>query len=335
MQDCNSIPLFAIVSQSEAGGHKMVYVKLFFYLILLIYSVFSGNLPFAATLIAVLAISDFLLSRFMKENVSSLLMALLAFAVVAWVVILVLNVSGVDRYFILIGAAYLAVVSAMLVPSGAGEMFPGLVNFSNTTKCKKILDASILMDGRIVDLVETGFLDGTIVVPRFVMKQIQRIHGTGSDLKRQRAEHALELIKKLQNMKSIQFRICELDFAIDKDVDQRIIALAKKLDAKIVTNDYTLNRAASLEEIEVLNINELANALKPVALPGETLSIHVIKKGKEDEQGVGYLDDGTMVVIDGGEAYIGDRVQTRITSVLQSPAGKMIFGSVTTDEEKD
>ncbi len=313
----------------------MVYVKLFFYLCILVFSVFSGNLPFAATLIAVLAISDFLLSRFMKENITSLLMALLAFAVIAWVVIMVLNVSGMGRYFILVGAGYLAVISGTLAPSGTKEMFPGLMNFSNTMKCKKVLDASILMDGRIVDLVETGFLDGTILVPRFVTEQIQRIHETGKDLKRQRAEHALELIKKLQNMKSVQFRICEIDFAVDKDVDQRMIALAKKLDAKIVTNDYTLNRAASLEEIEVLNINELANALKPVALPGETLSIHIIKKGKEEDQGVGYLDDGTMVVIDGGEGHIGERVQTRITSVLQNPAGKMIFGSVAVDEEKD
>lgn len=313
----------------------MVYVKLFFYLCLLVLSVFSGNLLFAVTLVAVLAIGDYLLSRFMRESINGLLLSLLAFVFVAWVVILVSGITGMSRYFILIGAGYLAVVSATLMPSGTKEPFPGLMNFSNTIQCKKILDASILMDGRIVDLVETGFLDGTIIVPRFVMGQIQRIHETGKELKKQRAENALDLIRKLQNMKNIQFRICELDFVEEKDVDQRIIALAKKLDAKIVTNDYTLNRVASLEEIDVLNINELANALKPVALPGETLPIHIIKKGKEEDQGVGYLDDGTMVVIDGGENYIGDRVHVRITSVLQNPAGKMIFGTVAVDEEKE
>ncbi|NOY22990.1 MAG: TRAM domain-containing protein [Acidobacteria bacterium] len=313
----------------------MVYLKLFFYLCVLVFSVFSKNFVFAVTLIAVLAISDCLFSRFMRENINGFLMSLLVFAVVAWVVILVSGVAGVNRYFILIGAGYLAVVSAMLMPSGPREAFPGLLNSPDNIKCKKILDASILMDGRILDLVETGFLDGTILVPRFVLKQIQRIYETGKELKQQRAAHALELIRKLQNMKSVLFKVCEIDFPQEMDVDQRIISLAKKLNAKIVTNDYTLNRVASLEEIEVLNINELANALKPVALPGETMSIHIIKKGKEDDQGIGYLDDGTMVVIDGGEQYIGDRVQTKITSILQNPAGKMIFGTVATDEESE
>ncbi len=327
--------LSVIVRQNETGGHKMVYLKLFFYFCLLVFSVFSGNFIFAVTLVAVLAISDYLFLRFMRANINGLLMSLLVFAVVAWVVILVSGVTGVDRYLILIGAGYLAVVSAMLMPSGPREAFPGLLNSSDNIKCKKILDASILMDGRILDLVETGFLDGTILVPRFVMKQIQRIHETGKELKQQRAAHALELIRKLQNMKSVLFKVCEIDFPQEMDVDQRIISLAKKLNAKIVTNDYTLNRVASLEEIEVLNINELANALKPVALPGETMSIHIIKKGKEDDQGIGYLDDGTMVVIDGGEQYIGDRVQTKITSILQNPAGKMIFGTVATNEESE
>jgi len=314
----------------------MIYVKSFFYLCVLGFSVLSGNLSVGATLVAVLAVSDFLLSHLMKEHVSGLLISLISFAIVAWVLIQVLGLTGANRYFILAGAVYLAVVSAVLMPSGTRDLVgPGVVDSHDIMKCTKIMDASILMDGRIVDIVETGFLDGTIIVPRFVMKQIQRIRETGKDLKQQRAEHALELIRKLQNLKNIQFRVCELDFSEEKDVDQRIIALAKKLKAKIVTNDYTLNRVASLEEIEVLNINELANALKPVALPGETISIHIIKKGKEEDQGVGYLDDGTMVVIDGGEQYIGERVQSRITSVLQNPAGKMIFGTVAVDEDKE
>ncbi|NOZ14072.1 MAG: TRAM domain-containing protein [Acidobacteria bacterium] len=313
----------------------MVYVKLFFYFCLLGYSIFSGNFPVAATVVAVLAISDFLLSRYMKKYVSGFLMALLVFSFVAWVLIPVLNLTGTEQYFVLFGVLYLAVVSALLIPSQNVGMTPVAMGHVDGMRCTKILDASILMDGRIVDIVETGFLDGTIVVPRFVMKQIQRIHETGKELKQQRAEHALELIRKLQNMKSIQFRICELDFSGEKDVDQRMIALAKKLKGKIVTNDYTLNRVASLEEIEVLNINELANALKPVALPGERISIHIIKKGKEEDQGVGYLDDGTMVVIDGGENFIGKRVQATITSVLQNPAGKMIFGTVNDNDETE
>ena len=313
----------------------MVYVKLFFYLCLLIFAVFSGNIPFAVTLAAVLAILDFLFSRFMRERLNVLPMALLSFVLTAFIIIRLAGVEGVNRYFILLGAGYLSIVVAWLIPAGQGGMSAGLMSSADVMKCTKVLDASILMDGRIVDLVETGFLDGTIIVPRFVMQQIQRIHETGKELKQQRAEHALELIRKLQNMKNIQFRICELDFSQEKDVDQRIIALAKKLKGKIVTNDYTLNRVASLEEIEVLNINELANALKPVALPGESLSIHIIKKGKEEAQGVGYLDDGTMVVIDGGEPFIGERVHARITSVLQNPAGKMIFGTVAVDENKD
>ncbi len=313
----------------------MVYVKLFFNLCLLVFSVFSGNLIFGATLIAVLAVSDFLICRYMRDRVNGLLLSMPGFTLIAGILVLTLGIGGTNRYLVFLAALYFSVILARLLPDGIRGISTAAATSPGMLKCTKILDASILMDGRIVDLVGTGFLDGNIVVPRFVMQQIQRIHETGKELKRQRAEHALELIRKLQNMKNVQFRLCEIEFSQEKDVDQRIIALAKKLNGKIVTNDYTLNRVASLEEIEVLNINELANALKPVALPGESINIHIIKKGKEPEQGVGYLDDGTMVVIDGGEAHIGSRVQAKITSVLQNPAGKMIFGTVMTDEEAE
>ena len=311
----------------------MIYIRLGIYVVLIVFSYFSGDFVFAATLIGVLAILDYYLTRVVGEGkILPYLLATTGWFLVALVILLTISFTDVEKVLVLAGAGYLSLISGRLVPCMMGGQSMSPSNVIAGIKCSKILDASILMDGRIVDIVEAGFLEGTMVVPRFVMQQIYHLSETGSELKQQRAQHALELIRKLQNMKNIHFRICEIDFPHEKDIDHRMIALAEKLKAKIITNDYTLNRVASLEEIEVLNINELANALKPVALPGEKISIHLLKKGKEPDQGVGYLDDGTMVVIDGGEPFIGERVDALITSVLQNPAGKMIFGKVGNDE---
>ncbi len=193
--------------------------------------------------------------------------------------------------------------------------------------CVRILDASALMDGRIYQVIETGFLDGTVMVPRFVLNQIEKVYKTAGELKKQRAKMALELIERLKNFKNIKFVICELDLAKEKDIDHKLIALARKFKAKVVTNDYSLNRVANINDISVLNINDLANALKPMALPGETIRITPIKKGKEEGQAVGYLVDGTMVVVNDGEDSIGREISVFITNVLQSSAGKIIFGN--------
>ncbi len=190
---------------------------------------------------------------------------------------------------------------------------------------KKILDTSVIIDGRIEDICETGFLSGTLIAPRFVLLELQRIADSSDSLKRTRGRRGMDILHKIQKRPNINVQISEIDYPDVKEVDSKLLCLAKELKAKVMTNDFNLNKLAQLEDVGILNINELAEALKPVVLPGEEMQVHIIKEGKEYSQGVGYLDDGTMVVVDNGYDYIGRRVKTIVTSVLQTTAGRMIF----------
>ena len=190
----------------------------------------------------------------------------------------------------------------------------------------KILDTSVIIDGRITDLCDTGFIEGTLVIPQFVLKELQFVADSADALKRQRGRRGLDVLNHLQNSSQISVVIWEMDFPEIKDVDSKLIELGRQLDAKIVTNDVNLNKVAKLRGIAVLNINELANALRPVVLPGESMRIFILKEGKEKDQGVGYLDDGTMVVVDNSRRMIGQNIDITVTSVLQTTVGKMIFG---------
>lgn len=305
----------------------MIGLRVVFYLGLLGVSVAAVNVWFALSIAAVVALLDAYVSHLDMRRVMPHLVAAVTWFLLGSVLVFTGVVSGTGIPVLLAALVYLSMITGRKMPCAFAEGRAALP-VDAELPCTKILDASILMDGRVLDIVEIGFLDGTIVVPRFVMQQVQHVYESGAEMKKQRAKMALDLIRKLQNMKNLQFRICEIDFPGERDIDHRIISLAQKLKARIVTNDYTLNRVASLKEIEVLNINELANALKPVALPGEIIQVQLLKKGKEEAQAIGYLDDGTMVVVDGGEAFIGSRVDASITSVLQNPAGKMIFGRI-------
>jgi len=190
----------------------------------------------------------------------------------------------------------------------------------------KILDTSVIIDGRIMDICDTGFVEGTLVVPQFVLRELQQVADSPDPLKRQRGRRGLDILQKLQKSSTVSVMVSELDFPEIKDVDSKLIELAKQLDAKIITNDFNLNKVAQLHRISVLNINELSNALKPVVLPGETMKVFILKEGKEKDQGVAYLDDGTMVVVDNARKMIGKNIDITVTSVLQTTAGKMIFG---------
>jgi uncharacterized protein YacL len=190
----------------------------------------------------------------------------------------------------------------------------------------KILDTSVIIDGRITDLCDTGFIEGTLVIPQFVLKELQFVADSADSLKRQRGRRGLDVLNHLQKSSQISVVIWEMDFPEIRDVDSKLIELGRQLDAKIVTNDVNLNKVAKLRGIAVLNINELANALRPVVLPGESMRIFILKEGKEKDQGVGYLDDGTMVVVDNSRRMIGQNVDITVTSVLQTTVGKMIFG---------
>lgn len=187
----------------------------------------------------------------------------------------------------------------------------------------KIIDTSVIIDGRILEIVEAGFLEGPLVLPRFVLRELQLIADSGDSLKRTRGRRGLDVLTKLQQVATLE--IVERDFDDIAQVDAKLVRLAQERGGKLVTNDYNLNRVAHVEGVAVLNINELANAVKPVLLPGEELRVTVIKEGKEPHQGVGYLDDGTMIVIENGRRLIGETVDVSVTSALQTMAGRMIF----------
>jgi uncharacterized protein YacL len=193
-------------------------------------------------------------------------------------------------------------------------------------KSFKILDTSVIIDGRIADIADTGFLDGMVVIPQFVLRELQLVADSADSLKRNRGRRGLDILQRLQKIVTVTVQIVEDDFPTIREVDLKLIELAKAYEAKIITNDFNLNKVAQLQGVEVLNINELANALKPIVLPGETMRVFVLKEGKEYNQGVAYLDDGTMVVVDNARKLIGKNVDIAVTSVLQTTAGKMIFG---------
>lgn len=189
----------------------------------------------------------------------------------------------------------------------------------------KLLDTSVIIDGRIADIVEIGFLEGTFVVPKFIIKEMQNMADSGAKLKRERGRRGLDILNKMRTELSVEVFITDLDFPEIPEVDSKLVAAAQELDAKIVTNDFNLNKVARLENLEVLNINELSNAVKPVFIPGEEFEIEVIKEGEEEQQGVGYLEDGTMVVVEEGQDYVGKTITVTVTSVIQTSAGRMIF----------
>jgi uncharacterized protein YacL len=190
----------------------------------------------------------------------------------------------------------------------------------------KILDTSVIIDGRIADIAETGVLDGTLVIPQFVLRELQMVADSSDGMKRNRGRRGLDVLQRIQKMPQLTIQILEDDFPNIREVDMKLIELAKVYSCKVVTNDFNLNKVAQLHGVEVLNINELANALKPVVLPGEIMRVFILKEGKEQNQGVAYLDDGTMVVVDNARKLISRTVDISVTSVLQTTAGKMIFG---------
>ena len=189
----------------------------------------------------------------------------------------------------------------------------------------KLLDTSVIIDGRIADLVQTGFLDGILVIPSFVLEELQHIADSSDVLKRNRGRRGLDVLNRIQKELKVKVQVMEIDFDDIQEVDSKLVRLAKQVSGKVVTNDFNLNKVCELQGVGVLNINDLANALKPIVLPGEEMNVQVIKDGKEYNQGVAYLDDGTMIVIEGGREYIGGKLDVLVTSVLQTSAGRMIF----------
>lgn len=189
----------------------------------------------------------------------------------------------------------------------------------------KILDTSAIIDGRIAEICKSGFIEGTLVVPRFVLEELQRIADSSDPLKRAKGRRGLDILNTIQRYEGMDVKVVDYDFPKIKEVDSKLVALAITMDARIITNDYNLNKVAQLQGVQVLNINELAHALKPAVLPGESLSIQIVREGKEPGQGVAYLEDGTMVVVEEGKRFLGKTIEVTVTSVLQTAAGLMVF----------
>jgi uncharacterized protein YacL len=189
----------------------------------------------------------------------------------------------------------------------------------------KILDTSVIIDGRIADICKTGFVEGPIIIPEFILEELRHIADSSDSLKRNRGRRGLDILKVIQKEINVEVKIVSTNFEDVNEVDMKLLKLAKVMNGFVVTNDYNLNKVAELQDVRVLNINELANAIKPVVLPGEEMVVHVIKEGKESNQGIAYLDDGTMIVVEGGKRHMNETLDVLVTSVLQTAAGRMIF----------
>lgn len=247
-------------------------------------------------------------------------------------------VNAEMQTFLTIALAFFMGYIGLMVGAAKGDFIDlsalgGIFSDKSVKRDYKVLDTSVIIDGRIADVAETGFLGGTLIIPNFILAELQQVADSADSSKRQRGRRGLDMLQRLRNNSKLDIQIVETDFPAVKEVDLKLIELGKQLDAVIVTNDFNLNKVSQLRGVSVLNINELANALKPVVLPGEAMRVFILKEGKEYNQGVAYLDDGTMVVVDNARRLIGKTTDIAVTSVLQTTAGKMIFGRLWEEKE--
>src|SRR5687768_9261504 len=247
-------------------------------------------------------------------------------------------VSAKAKTFLTLSLTFFMAYVGLMVGAAKGDYLElsalgGILTDKTARRDLKILDTSVIIDGRIADVAETGFLTGSLIIPQFILRELQQVADSPDSSKRQRGRRGLDMLNRLQNNSSLDIQIVETDFPSVREVDLKLIELGKQLDAVIVTNDFNLNKVSQLRGVSVLNINELANALKPVVLPGEAMRVFILKEGKEYNQGVAYLDDGTMVVVDNARRLIGKNADIAVTSVLQTTAGKMIFGRLWEEAE--
>ncbi|MDD5217297.1 MAG: TRAM domain-containing protein [Candidatus Omnitrophica bacterium] len=231
--------------------------------------------------------------------------------------------------------SYLGVVTVLRGQDEVAVMIPFVkLDAKGSGEELILLDTSVIIDGRIADICETHFLPGKLILPRFVLKELQLISDSSDPLKRNRGRRGLDVLNRIKTNPNVQVKINEMDFPEFSTVDAKLVKMGQVLNAKVFTNDFNLNKVAELQGVKVLNINELANALKPIVMPGEVMEVKILKEGKEHDQGVAYLDDGTMVVVDNGRRRIGQTLNVTITSVLQTQAGRMIFAKPAEESER-
>ncbi len=289
------------------------------------------SLSFGAALGLVLIALEMRLNRTGFKELIGAVAGIICGLVIALLISLIIEHAG-GAPFLQLAAMIIGFYLGGRVGATKGEMLhlPGSSSLVEAGKGPKssilILDTSVIIDGRIADIAETGFLDGALGIPQFVLHELQMVADSADSLKRNRGRRGLDILQKLQKMPELRVSVIEIDFPQVKEVDMKLVELGKQLRAKVVTNDFNLSKVAQLHGVEVLNINELANALRPVVLPGEIMRVFVLKEGKEFNQGVAYLDDGTMVVVDNARRQISKTIDISVSSVLQTTAGKMIFG---------
>lgn len=277
------------------------------------------------------------------RGLSSAVFGLMLGLIIAWLIRslleLVPNVEDQVKYtvglILTVILCYLGIVLSMRGRDEFNIIIP-YVRFSRQDQREEImiLDTSVIIDGRIADIAQTKFIGGNFVIPHFVLRELQHIADSSDPLKRARGRRGLDILNKLKKIPSVQIKIHQQDFPEIKEVDHKLVKLAKILEARVITNDYNLNKVAAIQGVSVLNINELANALKPVVLPGEEMEVKLVKEGTEHSQAVGYLDDGTMVVVDNSRHLIGQDKKVVVSSVLQTTAGKMIFARLAGNHSK-
>jgi uncharacterized protein YacL len=286
--------------------------------------------PAVVLLISVcLVLLEGYIKRFNRENVSKIFKGFIVGLLLGAGFSSIASSFGFEliwlyRLLIYLGSLYIGIAIISQLDVGFGLIRSPSVKGASEESVK-ILDTSVIIDGRIADIIETKFIEGVLVVPKFVLDELQQIADSSDSVKRARGRRGLDVLNRLKKDKETLLRITDQDFPEISDVDSKLVKLAKVLGGKVLTNDFNLFKVAQIQGVTVLNINLLTNALKPVVLPGEKMKIVVIKEGKDPGQGIGYLDDGTMVVVDSGKKHVGDEVFVTVTSVLQTPAGRMIF----------
>lgn len=266
-------------------------------------------------------------------SILGILVASLISLIIERITFLAPNTASFFQVLVLAIMTYLGLVIGISKGDRLNLSFGGLLMERTAKRSVKVLDTSVIIDGRASDVVETGFLEGELLIPQFVLRELQLVADSSDSVKRNRGRRGLDILQRIQKSARTEVQIVEQDYPQIKEVDLKLIELTKELGAQIVTNDFNLNKVAQVRGVEVLNINELANALRPVVLPGETMRVFILKEGKEPNQGVAYLDDGTMVVVDNARRMIGKTVDLLVTSVLQTTAGKMIFGKYQSNGE--
>jgi uncharacterized protein YacL len=274
------------------------------------------------------------------KSVSGLAIGIVCSAILYLLVQELISFSPIpDNYITFIKIISLIIIVYLGISLGikkGGESEQRMDKYSNKKSPYRvlILDTSVIIDGRIADVAEVGFINGEIIVPKFIIKELQYIADSGEPIKRVRGRRGLDILKRMQqDISNVSIKITGHDFPKIKEADLKLVELAKKISGIIITNDHNLNKVADLQGVKVLNLNELSNALKPIVLPGEKIHILIAKEGKEEKQGIGYLEDGTMVVVDDAKEFIGNQLDVTVTSILQTPTGRMVFSKIKDDDQ--